>query len=93
MYEAPILLIERQMQANIENEVLSRITQEIYVDINKEELIKALMYDRDQYDKGYMDGVKEFAEKVKSEIPIILNAKDGATMLIVLDAIVEEMGG
>ena len=43
-------------------------------DVDKEELAKALNYDRKQYEKGYMDGynkaIDDFAEKLKSECRI-----------------------
>jgi hypothetical protein len=63
MYESPIKLI-RQMDTEIENELFKAVLK-VGVDVNQEELIKALQYDRDQYKKGYNDGVKEFAERVK----------------------------
>ena len=34
------------------------VRQNIGYDIDKDELIKALNYDRDQYNKGYVDGIK-----------------------------------
>lgn len=36
--------------------------------IDKEELIKAIKYDRNQYSKGYKDGVSEVLGKIKVEI-------------------------
>ena len=42
------------------------------VNVNKEELIKALQYDRGQYNKGYEDGFKngitKLAEMVKEKL-------------------------
>jgi hypothetical protein len=35
------------------------------VNVNKDELIKALQYDREQYAKGYNDGIRDFAENLK----------------------------
>lgn len=67
MYESPIMLIERQMRTEVEKEVF-RAIKEVGVDVDKDELIKALQYYRDQYSKGYSDGVKEFAEKVNPMI-------------------------
>lgn len=63
MYESPIRLIESQLRTEVENEIF-RAIREVGVEVDKEELIKALQYDRDQYSKGYADGVKEFAEKI-----------------------------
>ena len=46
-----------------------RAVAHAHVEVDKEELIKALQYDRDQYLKGYTDGV--MAERDK---PILTNA-------------------
>lgn len=54
MYKSPIEIIYGKIKTNLEDEVLSAIQRyEILVD--KEELIKALNYDRGQYEKGYND--------------------------------------
>ena len=53
-YQSPIELIRSQMRTAVENEVLSAV-QRIGVNVDKEELLKALAYDRDQYMKGYND--------------------------------------
>lgn len=58
MYEAPIKLIKQQMETEIEGMVL-RAVQRVGVDVNKEELMRALEYDRGQYTKGYRDGKAE----------------------------------
>ncbi len=55
MYETPIKLIKQQMETEIEGMVL-RAVQRVGVDVDKEELIRALEYDRGQYEKGYRDG-------------------------------------
>lgn len=60
MYESPINLIEKQVAFDIEKTIegeVWKVTKEIGIDVNKEELIKALQYDRDQYEKGYYDGL------------------------------------
>lgn len=54
-YESPINLIMKDIQTKTENEITTMI-QGIGIDINKEELIRALAYDRRQYEKGYRDG-------------------------------------
>lgn len=51
-YEAPIKIIMQEMQAQRENQIYQAI-QNIGVDVDKEELLKALSYDRNQYEKGY----------------------------------------
>ncbi len=56
MYKSPVELITKQMNTQIEDYVFKAI-QEVAVNIDKEELIRALEYDRGQYDKGYRDGL------------------------------------
>jgi len=50
------------------------VTQHLYEAVyegkslpNKEELINALNYDRNQYSKGYKDGVNDVLDKIKAE--------------------------
>ena len=53
-YKSPIDLIITQVETNMENEIV-RAVQRVGVNIDKEELIRALAYDRGQYAKGYYD--------------------------------------
>lgn len=60
MYESPISLIISEMTQKIANETDKTIWQAIQkcgVDVDKDELIRALQYDRRQYEKGYQDGL------------------------------------
>lgn len=68
MYEPPIELVMTQMQTEVENEIF-RAIQKVGVNVDKEELEKALRYDREQYNKGYDDAVEEFAERVLELFP------------------------
>ena len=82
MYKSPIELITKPMYTEMineqENYILQAI-QEMGVNVDKEELLKALKYDREQYNKGYMDGVKEFAERLcegrVSNDPVVIAVK------------------
>lgn len=67
MYKSPINIYYQQQNEMIdkivkdvnndtERKVIEYITS-IGIDVNKEELIKALRYDREQYEKGYQDGL------------------------------------
>ena len=75
-WESPITKIYGDIHNEIirqdEENCMYAIEQVIGYKVDKEELIKALQYDREQYDKGYRDGVKEKfideLEKVKKEI-------------------------
>ena len=59
-YESPINMFVKKTAANIleerDNAIAAKIIEEVGLDINKEELLKALAYDRDQYNKGYING-------------------------------------
>lgn len=63
-YDSPIQVIMDEMKIEHENGVF-RAIQNYGVFVDKEELIKALEYDRGQYHKGYIDGIKKFAEMLK----------------------------
>lgn len=59
MYKPPIELVMGNLQHLIEKNVC-RAVAEIGIIVDKYELIKALEYDRGQYDKGYRDGIADF---------------------------------
>ena len=72
MWESPVNIFEihepiaEEINKQTEETVFKAIHR-VGVDVNKEELLKALQYDRNQYEKGYKDGydeaIDEFAEK------------------------------
>ena len=80
MYESPIKLLQQQMQTQIvkqlEGEALKTIVS-YGIDVDKEELLKALKYDRDQYDKGYDEGyrkgVEDFMDRIRGPIFVLEN--------------------
>lgn len=63
-YESPIQAICEQTRFDFENNVLQAIYK-YDVHVNKDELEKALKYDRNQYDIGYKDGVRAAFEKIR----------------------------
>ena len=71
MYESPINLImqdiERQIVQEQEKTIINAI-EKCDVVVNKDELIKALNYDRNQYSKGYKDGVNDVLDKIRGKI-------------------------
>lgn len=78
-FDNTIMRVEKQLNKGVEEQVYRAVAQcEIVVD--KEELIKALQYDRGQYRKGYgdgyADGIRAFAEKLKEYFPSIAKAID-----------------
>lgn len=75
-WESPITKIYGDIRNEIvrqdEENCIFAIKQAIGYEIDKEELIRALHYDREQYDKGYNDGAREtfveLLEQIKAEI-------------------------
>lgn len=66
MYQSPIELILKHIVEEREDGLYHNLVYHYGVDVDKEELVKALQYDRDQYEKGYQDGVRNFAEYLKT---------------------------
>ena len=56
MYKSPIEITYGQMESQIEGEILTAVC-ECGVVVDKDELIKALAYDRDQYRAGWNDAM------------------------------------
>lgn len=71
MYKNPINLIykdyQTQMKVDVDKLILEAV-QEVGVVVDKDELIKAINYDRQQYEKGYADGKKVMLDKIRAEI-------------------------
>lgn len=57
-YKAPIEVLINEAKLNFENGIYNAI-QEFEIKVDKDELIKALNYDREMYIKGYNDAVHE----------------------------------
>lgn len=53
-YESPIKLFEDKVEVFIEDEIVKAV-QKVGIKVDKDELFKALEYDREQYNKGYHD--------------------------------------
>ena len=53
-YQSPIELIQSEMKMRVDDGIVKAV-QEVGVNVDKGELLKALAYDRDQYNKGYHD--------------------------------------
>ena len=62
MYKSPIEIIMKEvrqkMDEDFENAVFKAV-RKVGINVDKEELLKALIYDRGQYDKGYEDAMNE----------------------------------
>lgn len=79
-YESPVTLYVQQIAQEIaeqrDNEIVAKITEATGINIDKNELTKALAYDRDQYSKGFSDGYEKALADVRlqlSQVVGILN--------------------
>jgi hypothetical protein len=64
MYKSPIDVISTGLQTTIENNVY-KVVESYGINVDKDELLKALQYDRNQYNHGFADGVKSVTERMK----------------------------
>lgn len=71
MYESPIDILIADIQHQIaeqQDEQIYKAVVSVGINVDKEELIRALQYDRQQYELGYADGkVDAMAELVRCE--------------------------
>ena len=58
MYESPIKIIAGKIQTQIDDEIY-RAVQNVGINVDREELLKALEYDRGQYEKGWEEGFQD----------------------------------
>ena len=61
-YDPPISLALAEFQNGVEEQLGNGVVEYLYsidIHVDKEELIKALQYDRGQYEKGYQDGCRD----------------------------------
>ena len=54
MYESPIKVIQGELETQLEGEILKAVHR-VGVTVDRDELIRALRYDREQYQKGFDD--------------------------------------
>lgn len=94
MYESPITIFEgisRQIVTEKEDGIVAQIQQQYGVEVNKDELTKALLYDRGQYDKGYRDGMKSRWIPIDEQLPppykkVLMTVKDGNGVYVICKA-------
>lgn len=67
MYESAIEIMYGAMRSEIEGAVYKAV-QDVGIKVDKEELLRALMYDRQQYEKGFKDGMQAALEKIASTL-------------------------
>lgn len=88
MYRPPIEVLVCDMQRQIaehQDEQIYKAVVSVGINVDKEELIRALQYDRNQYAKGHFDGV---ADSTPRWIPVTERLPDtfGEYIVAVQDA-------
>lgn len=68
MYKSPIEIITGQIKTNYDNAIYSAV-QNVGINIDREELLKALEYDRGQYEDGFREGEKHTMRQIKDLLP------------------------
>lgn len=68
MYKSPIEIITEQIKTNYENEIYSAV-QNVGINVDRDELLKALEYDRGQYEEGFREGEKHTLRHLKNLLP------------------------
>jgi hypothetical protein len=66
-YKSPIEVITQGVQMTIEDGVYKAV-ENYGINVDKDELLKALQYDRKQYQKGFADGIKAVAKILKESM-------------------------
>ncbi len=72
MYQSPIEILHKQMRAELEANIWQAV-RDCEISVDKGELIKALKYDRAQYQKGYSDCAAEIFKEIEKSL-VGLNA-------------------
>ena len=65
MYESPINAIVNDICIDLqkkEDKYIMECVRDVGINVNKHELLKALSYDRNQYEKGYKDGLNKVCD-------------------------------
>lgn len=66
MYESPIKVFQSNLEMQFEGEILKAV-QRTAITVDRDELIRALRYDREQYQKGFDDARKNAVPVVRCE--------------------------
>lgn len=77
-YKSPIKMVVEDVNIKIENDIIKAV-QNYDIHVDREELAKALAYDRNQYDKGFADARKQYERPqgkwIVDEDNVFLNSK------------------
>lgn len=78
-YKSPIELFYFNTSCDLlnaeEDALVYEVNRQLSINIGKEELLKALKYDRQQYDAGYKDGLAE-AKSIKAKYDALVRYID-----------------
>lgn len=98
-YEPPIEIISNMMNGLVsqieeqrENQIVATIREQYHVECDREELIKALNYDRQQYEKGFNDARMRYANPIDLQDVIhnyLLSHEVSELLNVVLKAVEE----
>lgn len=69
-YESPITLMTEEIANDFTDKtegLIMESVQHVGVSVDKDELVRALNYDREQYEKGYRDGLSDAVKRGKWE--------------------------
>lgn len=69
MYQSPIEIIIGKMQTQIDDDIY-RAVQNVGINVDRAELLKALEYDRGQYEKGFNDGFAQALEIALQDVEV-----------------------
>ncbi len=67
-WESPVNIIEKEWETKFEGDIIKAI-KSYDIDVDKEELIKALNYDRNQYKAGYKDALEWMQRVIMLNMP------------------------
>ena len=102
MYESPIHIYEMPavfktaeeindvVQKEKEDQIIGVLQQKFEIKVDREELLKALQYDRKQYDRGYQDGYLGGIEKGMQDATSKINMNVINTELKEISSILEQ---
>ena len=75
MYKSPIEIIIDGLNGMIRHKLDEECLESVYkagIIVDKDELIKALKYDREQYEKGYKDCINERVKFLEKQLDIAI---------------------
>ena len=80
MYESPITALVNDICSELkkkEEKYVIECVHNVGINVNKDELLKALSYDRNQYEKGYndgyIDGLNQITHDLRQVMEIVMS--------------------